>query len=103
MDYFCEGIGCALRERCELYVKGCRVGRHTPGYHWMACCHIDTRECYMPVSNLTSHCKRMLRTYALRGDFWYYEKAPEEVRLMVNRIDMSELAELYKVTKDRRL
>jgi len=45
----------------------------------------------------------MLRTYALRGDFWYYEKAPEEVRLMVNRIDMSELAELYKVTKDRRL
>ena len=56
-----------------------------------------------PVSNLTSYCKRMLRIYSRRGDFWYYEKVPEKVRLMVNRIDISELAELYKVTKDRRL
>ena len=56
-----------------------------------------------PVTNITFTCKRMLRTYKNRGDFWYYDKAPEQVKLMVNRIDMSALAELYKVTKDRRI
>ena len=56
-----------------------------------------------PVTNITFTCKRMLRTYASRGDVWYYDKAPEVVKLMVNRIDMSALADLYKVTKDRRL
>ena len=56
-----------------------------------------------PVTNITFTCKRMLRTYKNRGDFWYYDKAPEAVRLMVNRIDMTALAELYKVTKDRRI
>ena len=56
-----------------------------------------------PVTNITFTCKRMLRTYASRGDFWYYDKAPETVKLMVNRIDMSALEELYKVTKDRRI
>ena len=56
-----------------------------------------------PVTNITFTCKRMLRTYKDRGDFWYYEKAPEAVKLMVNRIDMSALEELYKVTKDRRI
>lgn len=56
-----------------------------------------------PVTNITFTCKRMLRTYKNRGDFWYYDKAPEAVRLMVNRIDMSALEELYKVTKDRRI
>ncbi len=56
-----------------------------------------------PVTNITFTCKRMLRTYKNRGDFWYYNKAPEAVKLMVNRIDMSALEELYKVTKDRRI
>jgi len=56
-----------------------------------------------PVTNITFTCKRMLRTYKNRGDFWYYDKAPEDVKLMVNRIDMSALADLYKVTKDRRI
>ena len=56
-----------------------------------------------PVTNITFTCKRMLRTYKNRGDFWYYDKAPEAVKLMVNRIDMTALAELYKVTKDRRI
>ena len=56
-----------------------------------------------PVMNFTATCKRMLRTYKNRGDFWYYDKAPEAVKLMVNRIDMSALADLYKVTKDRRI
>ena len=56
-----------------------------------------------PVTNITFTCKRMLRTYKNRGDFWYYEKAPEAVKLMVNRIDMSALADLYKVIKDKRI
>jgi outer membrane biosynthesis protein TonB len=56
-----------------------------------------------PVTNITFTCKRMLRTYKNRGDFWYYDKAPEDVKLMVNRIDMSALADLYKVTKDRKI
>jgi hypothetical protein len=45
----------------------------------------------------------MLRIYASRGDFWYYDRAPEEVKLMVGRIDMTAFEELYKVTKDRRI
>ena len=56
-----------------------------------------------PVTNITFTCKRMLRTYKDRGDFWHYEKCPEVVKMMVNRIDMSALEELYKVTKDRRI
>ena len=51
MYHYCEGIGCALRERCERYVTGCRIGRQTPGYHWIASCDDETRECYMPVSD----------------------------------------------------
>lgn len=57
-----------------------------------------------PVANFTNSCKRMLRTYKQRGDFFYYEtKAPKDVRLLVNGIDMSVLEDLYKVTKDRRI
>ncbi len=56
-----------------------------------------------PVTNITFTCKRMIRIYKNRGDFWYYEKAPESVKLIVGRIDMSALEELYKVTKDRRI
>lgn len=57
-----------------------------------------------PVANFTNSCKRMLRTYKQRGDFFYYEtKAPKDVRLLVNNIDMSALEDLYKVTKDRRI
>jgi hypothetical protein len=56
-----------------------------------------------PVTNITFTCKRMLRIYASRGDFWYYDRAPEEVKLMVGRIDMTAFEELYKVTKDRRI
>lgn len=56
-----------------------------------------------PVLNFTATCKRMLRLHKQRGDFFYYEKAPEEVKLMVNKIDLSPLAEVWKVTKDRRI
>ena len=56
-----------------------------------------------PVMNFTATCKRMLRVHKQRGDFFYYEKAPEQVRLMVNKLNLDELAEVWKVTKDRRI
>lgn len=56
-----------------------------------------------PVLNFTSTCKRMLRTYKKRGNFFFYEKAPEQVKLLVNGMNLDGLAELYKVTKDRRI
>lgn len=56
-----------------------------------------------PVMSFTSTCKRMLRVYKQRGDFFYYENAPEQVRLMVNGINFDKIAEVWKVTKDRRL
>ena len=56
-----------------------------------------------PILSFTSTCKRMLRVYKKRGDFFYYENAPEQVRLMVNGINFDKIAEVWKVTKDRRL
>ncbi len=56
-----------------------------------------------PVMNFTSTCKRMLRLHKQRGDFFYYETAPQEVKLMVNKINFDGLAEVWKVTKDRRI
>ena len=53
--------------------------------------------------NFTATCKRMLRVHKQRGDFFYYEKAPEQVRLMVNKLNLDALAEVWKVTKDRRI
>lgn len=59
--------------------------------------------CGRPITNITFTCKRMIRVYKNRGNFFYYETAPDPVRLMVNRLDMTALAEVYKVTRDRRL
>jgi hypothetical protein len=56
-----------------------------------------------PVMNFTATCKRMLRVHKQRGDFFYYEKAPQEVKLICNRLDLSALADVWKVTKDRRI
>ena len=56
-----------------------------------------------PIANISFTCKRMLRIHRNRGDFWYYEKAPEDVRLLVNGIDYAPLADLYNITKDRRI
>ena len=56
-----------------------------------------------PVMNFTATCKRMLRMNKQRGDFFYYENAPEQVKLMVNGMNLDALAEVWKVTKDRRL
>ena len=56
-----------------------------------------------PVMNFTATCKRMLRVHKQRGDFFYYENAPEQVRLMVNKLNLDALAEVWKVTKDRRI
>ena len=56
-----------------------------------------------PVLNFTSTCKRMLRLHKKHGNFFFYEKVPEQVQLMVNGMNLDGLAELYKVTKDRRI
>ena len=56
-----------------------------------------------PAINFTSTCKRMLRVYKKRGDFFYYEKAPEQVKILVNGINFDKLSEVWKVTRDRRL
>jgi hypothetical protein len=45
----------------------------------------------------------MLRVRKETGSFSYYDKPPKEVKMMVNKINFSELAEVWKVTKDRRL
>lgn len=57
-----------------------------------------------PVPNFTNSCKRMLRTYRERGDFFYYEThAPRDVKHIVHGIDFAPLTELYKITKDKRI
>ena len=56
-----------------------------------------------PVMNFTASCKRMLKIHQQRGDFFYYENAPQEVKLICNRLDLSALAKVWKVTKDRRI
>ena len=56
-----------------------------------------------PVMNFTATCKRMLRVHKERGDFFYYEDVPEPVRLLVNGMNLDALAEVWKVTKDRRI
>lgn len=56
-----------------------------------------------PITNFTRYGKRMLRIRKAHRDFWYYDKAPQEVRLVIDGIDFSALAEVWQVTKDRRL
>lgn len=56
-----------------------------------------------PILSFTATCKKMLRVYKQRGNFFYYESAPEKVQLMVNGLNLDELAKVWKVTKDRRL
>lgn len=56
-----------------------------------------------PVMSFTASCKRMLRIYKERGDFFFYDTAPEDVKLMVNGINLEDLARIWKVTKDKRL
>lgn len=56
-----------------------------------------------PVPNFTAACKRMLKVRHGHRDFWYYEKAPKSVQMIVNGFDYSLLAEVWKVTKDKRL
>ena len=56
-----------------------------------------------PVINFTSTCKRMLRVHKERGNFFYYERATEQVKLMVDGLNLDGLAEVWKITKDRRI
>lgn len=56
-----------------------------------------------PILSMTASCKKMLRVYKKQGNFFYYENAPEQVKLMVNGMNLDELAKVWKITKDRRL
>ena len=56
-----------------------------------------------PILSMTASCKKMLRVYKERGDFFYYENAPDQVKLIVNGINLDDLAMVWKVTKDKRL
>ena len=56
-----------------------------------------------PILSFTASCKKMLRVYKKQGNFFYYENAPEQVQLMVNGLNLDELAKVWKITKDRRL
>lgn len=57
-----------------------------------------------PVTNMTRQCKRMLRVRKAHKSFWYYEKdAPEHIKNIVNGLDLTPLAEVWNLTKDRRL
>jgi hypothetical protein len=56
-----------------------------------------------PVMNFTATCKRMLRVNKRRGDFFYYENAPIQVKLLINGMNIDGLADVWKVAKDRRI
>lgn len=47
---YCDGRGCALRERCRRFVDGKRIKQNREGdtgqYYWMEHCDIETREGY---------------------------------------------------------
>ena len=47
---YCEGVGCVLRERCQRFTVGQRIGRHTTGYNWMLNCNEEERPYYLPTS-----------------------------------------------------
>lgn len=56
-----------------------------------------------PILSFTASCKKMLRVYKQQGDFFYYDTAPEKVKFLVNGLNLDQLAEVWKITKDRRL
>lgn len=56
-----------------------------------------------PVLGFTRVAKRMLRVRSAHGSFWYYEKAPRDIKLLVDGIDFAPLGEVWKVTRDLRI
>ena len=56
-----------------------------------------------PVSGFTRVAKRMLRVRKKHGSFWYYEKAPQEIQMLIDGIDFTPLQEVWKVIRDRRI
>ena len=56
-----------------------------------------------PVLNFTSTCKRMLRVSRKYRNFFYYEKAPEKVKLLIDGLNLDSLAAVWKVTRDKRI
>ena len=56
-----------------------------------------------PISGFTRVAKRMLRVRKEHGSFWYYEKAPHDIQMLIDGIDFAPLQEVWKVTRDRRI
>lgn len=55
-----------------------------------------------PITNFTRYGKRMLRIRKAHRDFWYYDKAPQDVRLIIDGIDYKPLEEIFKITKQKK-
>jgi hypothetical protein len=45
----------------------------------------------------------MLRVRKAHRDFWYYEKVPQNIRLIIDGIDYKPLEEIYKLTKLKKI
>lgn len=56
-----------------------------------------------PITNFTRYGKRMLRVRKAHRDFWYYEKVPQNIRLIIDGIDYKPLEEIYKLTKLKKI
>lgn len=56
-----------------------------------------------PITNFTRYGKRMLRVRKAHRDFWYYEKVPQDIRLIIDGIDYKPLEEIYKLTKLKKI
>lgn len=44
----CDGVGCSLRDRCQLYADGENVDRNAPGTTWVSCCPDDEFVNFVP-------------------------------------------------------
>ena len=56
-----------------------------------------------PVTDFTRQAKRMMRIYKAHRSFWYYDKAPQDIRNIVDGLDLSGLSDIWKLTKDKRI
>lgn len=49
-SFYCDGVGCILRERCQRFVDGQRIKLNrehdTAQHYWMDHCDVETRDSY---------------------------------------------------------
>ena len=56
-----------------------------------------------PVTDFTRQAKRMMRIYKAHRSFWYYDKAPQDIKNIIDGLDLSGLDDIFKLTKDKRI